>query len=184
MTHQPKSPDTLRRKLLIGSAAAVAASFAAILPRPASANALVLGRPAPPLTLHSLDGRHIATTDLIGKIVVVTFWASYCEPCMEELPLLSRYAEQHAADGLQVLGFCIDPPDNVERVKQVAGTLSFPVGLLGSPYAGSYGRIWRMPVSFVIDRAGNLVDNGWNDSNPVWTPERLHRILDPLLAGH
>lgn len=166
-----------RRALLRGVAAAM---LGAGFPDLASANALVLGQPAPPLTLHTLDGRQIHTTDLLGKIVVVTFWASYCDPCMEELPLLSRYAERHAKDGLQVLGFCIDPPDNVEAVRKVAKDLYFPNGLLGTPYAGGYGRIWRMPVSFVIDRAGNLIDNGWNDDNPIWTAERLHRVMDPL----
>ncbi len=179
MTNRLTSTDLPRRSLLLGAASA---ALAAIVPVPASANALVLGAPAPALVLHTLDGRHIATTDLIGKVVVVTFWASYCDPCMTELPLLSRYASRHAADGLQVLGFCIDPPDNEAAVRKVASELSFPNGILGTPYAGGYGRIWRMPVSFVIDRAGNLVDNGWNDDNPVWTEERLHRILDPLLV--
>jgi hypothetical protein len=54
--------------------------------------------------------------------------------------------------------------------------------LLGSPYAGGYGRIWRMPVSFVIDRKGILIDNGWDDPEPAWTAERLKRVMDPLLS--
>lgn len=178
MTSRHNATNHQRRHVLLGAASAM---LTAMLPTPASANTLVLGRPAPPLVLNTLDGQHIATTDLIGKVVVVTFWASYCDPCMTELPLLSRYAARHAADGLQVLGFCIDPPDNVEAVRKVASELSFPNGLLGTPYAGGYGRIWRMPVSFVIDRAGNLIDNGWDDENPVWTEARLHRVLDPLL---
>ena len=151
-----------------------------MLPSTAHANDLVVGQTAPPITLHTLDGHSIATTDLTGKVVIVTFWATYCDPCREELPLLSIYAKNHAKQGLQVLGFCIDPPENIDEVKKVAQSLSFPVGLTGSPYAGGYGRIWRMPVSFVIDRAGKLVDNGWKDDNPVWTRERLHRVMDPL----
>jgi len=172
------SPDQRRRAILL-SALGVSV-FGPMLPSTAHANDLVVGQTAPPITLHTLDGHSIATTDLTGKVVIVTFWATYCDPCREELPLLSIYAKNHAKQGLQVLGFCIDPPENIDEVKKVAQSLSFPVGLTGSPYAGGYGRIWRMPVSFVIDRAGKLVDNGWKDDNPVWTRERLHRVMDPL----
>jgi len=63
----------------------------------------------------------------------------------------------------------------------VAKSLSFPVGLLGSPFAGGYGRIWRIPVSFVIDRGGRLAHNGWDDDRQPWTSERLPRVVDPLL---
>jgi len=179
---QRVEPDPLRRSMLLGAAGLGISGFGTFYSATVQANDLVLGQPAPPLILHTLDGPAIATTDLIGRIVIVTFWASYCDPCREELPLLSDYAASHATLGLSVLGFCIDPPDNIDEVRKVADTLSFPVGLLGTPYAGGYGRIWRMPVSFVIDRAGNLVDNGWNDDNPIWTADRLHRIVDPLLT--
>jgi len=57
------------------------------------------------------------------------------------------------------------------------------VGLLGSAWAGGYGRVWNLPVSFVIDRDGHLVYNGWDDPDPVWTEERLHKVVDPLIAA-
>ncbi len=81
-----------------------------------------------------------------------------------------------------MLGFCLDGPENLADVKKIAAKLYFPVGLLGSPWAGDYGRMWRIPVSFVMNRAGKLVDNGWDDEQPVWTKERLHRVMDPLLS--
>lgn len=66
-------------------------------------------------------------------------------------------------------------------MREVAAGLSFPVGLLGSPYAGGYGRIWRLPVNFTIDRKGLLADNGWDAREPAWTAERLDRVITPLL---
>jgi cytochrome c biogenesis protein CcmG/thiol:disulfide interchange protein DsbE len=149
---------------------------------PVQANDLKLGQDAPPLVLHSLDGRSIYTRDLRGQVVIVTFWATWCTPCREELPLLSAYAERHAAEGLRVLGFSLDGADNLSQVRIVASALHFPVGLLGSPWAGGYGRIWHLPVSFVIDRAGKLVYNGWEDNQPVWTEDRLNSVVAPLLA--
>ncbi|WGS48052.1 TlpA family protein disulfide reductase (plasmid) [Burkholderia sp. JSH-S8] len=137
-------------------------------------------RPAPGLVLHTLDGQSIATDDLRGNVVILTYWATWCEPCRTELPLLSAYAARHAAKGLRVLGFSLDGPENLADVRQVAAGLSFPVGLLGSAYAGAYGRVWRIPVNFTIDRNGLLVDNGWDDPKPA---ERLERVVTPLLRG-
>jgi cytochrome c biogenesis protein CcmG, thiol:disulfide interchange protein DsbE len=168
----------LKNALLLGLA------VSGLIAGSTQANDLKIGKPAPPLVLNTVDGRHIATRDLVGKLVIVTFWASWCGPCREELPLLSRYAASHAKDGLEVLGFSLDDADNLKQVQEVAATLSFPVGILGSPYAGGYGRVWRMPVSFVIDRNGILVDNGWDDPQPVWNEERFKRVMDPLFNAN
>lgn len=152
-----------------------------VAPSANAGNDLVIGKPAPAITLTTLDGKHIGTRDLRGKVVILTFWATWCEPCREELPLLSRYAQQHARRGLVVLGFSLDAPDELAQVRTVANTLSFPVGLLGDPHVPGYGRIWHLPVSFVIGRDGKLVDDGWKDEDPVWTRGRLEKVVTPLL---
>jgi cytochrome c biogenesis protein CcmG, thiol:disulfide interchange protein DsbE len=168
-----------RRAWLRGAAAL---GLAALAPRAARANDLKLGAPAPPLVLHALDGRRFATQELRGSVVIATFWATWCDPCREELPLLSVYAARHAARGLVVLGFSLDGAEALPQVRKVAATLSFPVGLLGSAWAGGYGRIWRLPVSFVIDRAGILRYDGWQARDPAWTETSLKRVVDPLLS--
>ena len=175
------SADPQRRALLRSAVLAGIATASSLLARSVQASTLEVGQQAPPLVLHTLGGRAIATRDLIGQVVIATFWATWCDPCREELPLLSAYAALRAQQGLQVLGFSLDGPEDLPKVREVAARLSFPVGLLGSPWAGAYGRIWRIPVSFVIDRAGRLADNGWDDRQPVWTRERLQRVVDPLL---
>ncbi len=156
---------------------ALAAAF------PVYSKGLVVGEPAPPITLHTLDGRDIDTRALRGKVVIVTFWATWCGPCREELPLLSRYAADHSGDGLVVLGFSLDDPDDLDQVRAVSRNLSFPVGLLGDPHVPGYGRIWHLPVNFTIDRAGRLADNGWKDRTPAWTEDRLEAVVTPLLRA-
>ena len=141
----------------------------------------VVGQPAPDLVLHALDGRDYRLSDLHGKVVILTFWATWCAPCREELPRLSRFAAEHAGQGLRVLGFSLDGPDTLAQVRSVASTLSFPVGLLGSAWAGDYGRIWRIPVSFVIDRSGRLVYNGWADSGQPLDDRVLSEYVVPIL---
>ena len=154
-----------------------------LFPHPVLANDLRIGAPAPPVTLNTLDGKHIDLRDLHGKVVILTFWATWCAPCREELPLLSNYARQHANQGLVVLGFSLDTPDDLDQVRAVARNLSFPVGLLGDPHLPGYGRIWHLPVSFTVDRNGLLVDDGWKDKDPAWTQARLDRIVMPLLQS-
>ncbi|HEY6927918.1 MAG TPA: TlpA disulfide reductase family protein [Steroidobacteraceae bacterium] len=150
---------------------------------PARGNDLHVGKRAPPAVLVTLDGEKVSTPELVGNVVILTFWATWCVPCRDELPLLSKYAAEHAGQGLRVLGFSLDAPEEIAGVRAVAQSLSFPNGLLARSSAGGYGRIWRIPVNFTIDRKGVLVDDGWREKKPVWTPERLDRIVTPLLAA-
>ena len=171
-----------RRSLLMACATALAAPTA-MLVSPARANDIRVGSTAPPATLVTLEGQRISTASLLGNVVILTFWATWCVPCREELPLLSRYFEQHEKEGLRVLGFGLDEPDQLAQVKQVAQTLRFPVGLLANSSAPGYGRIWKLPVNFTVDRAGRLVQDGWKEKNPSWTAERLEQVVTPLLAA-
>lgn len=182
MRAEPQFPVNQRRawlRTLVTGALALGATSVA-LPLWA-ASTLRVGSPAPPLVLQTLDGQSLATTDLQGQVVLLTFWATWCAPCQQELPLLSDYARQQAAHGLRVLAFSLDSPAQMARVRQMASHWSFPVGLLGSPWLAGYGRVWKLPVSFVIDRKGRLQYNGWDDPEPAWTTTKLHQIVDPLV---
>lgn len=174
--------EAKRRQIVRDAVALSLTAYTSLFSRRAQANALRTGQTAPPAVLTTtLDGERIATQSLLGQIVILTFWATWCSPCRAELPLLSDYAAQYAAKGLAVLGFSLDGAEQTIAVRKVAKSLSFPVGLLSPDSAPGYGRIWRIPVNFTIARDGPLVDNGWNDQRPVWTSERLERIVSPLL---
>ena len=172
-----------RRSILRGLGGLGLLGSGAAMLSPLQAASLRVGRAAPPATLRTLDGTSLSSTQYLGQVVILTFWATWCVPCREELPLLSAYAKAHADQGLVVLGFSLDDPENLEQVRAVSRTLAFPTGLLGSDRLAGYGRIWRIPVNFTIDRKGLLTDNGWDDPKPVWTPQRLERIVQPLLAA-
>src|SRR4029077_9737406 len=149
----------------------------------ATAGALRGGGPPPPATLVTLEGQRISSTDLLGQVVILTFWATWCAPCREELPLLSDYLAQHQDAGLQILAFGLDTRERLADVRQVAQSVRFPVGLMSDSSAPGYGRIWRLPVSFTIDAQGRLAEDGWKEKHPVWTRERLDEVVTPLLTG-
>lgn len=153
------------------------------LGHPARAEELQVGKPAPAITLKSLDGRSLDTRTMLGEVVIVTFWATWCPPCREELPLLADYAKAHAGQGLRVIALSLNSADELAEVRRLAATLGFPVGLLANPWVPGYGRIWHIPVSFVVDRQGRLAYNGWDDSKPELTAAKLNAIVTPLLAS-
>jgi thiol-disulfide isomerase/thioredoxin len=179
----PNSKQAMRRALLKGAAGVGVLGVDALLAPVARSNALHVGSHAPPAVLVTLDGKRIATTDLLGSVVMLTFWATWCGPCRQELPLLSEYARQHAALGLAVLGFTLDAPQDLDKVRKTAQTLSFPVGFVENSSLPGYGRIWRIPVNFAIDRQGRLIDDGWKDKQAAWTQERLDQVITPLLSA-
>jgi len=147
----------------------------------ADAAPLQVGKPAPQLVLHTLDGRSISSKDLQGKVVILTFWATWCSPCLAELPLLSDYAARHAAQGLEVLGFSLDGVDNLPEVRKFAARREFPGGAAGQrlgwrlwPHVAHSGQFHDRPQCL-------LANNGWDEKEPTWTAERLERVVTPLL---
>src|ERR1700745_2491992 len=176
----PSEPASERRRFLQGLACLAANAW---LSPAAWAGGRGVGPPPPAATLVTLEGQRISSTDLLGQVVILTFWATWCAPCREELPLLSDYLAQHADGGLQILAFGLDTRDRLADVRRVAQSVRFPVGLMSDSSAPGYGRIWRLPVSFTIDRAGLLAADGWKEKHPVWTRERLDEVVTPLLAS-
>ncbi len=78
------------------------------------------------------NGQSLALKSLRGKPLLLNFWAPWCAPCVEELPLLSRFYREHSARGWQVLGLAIDQPEPVQRFLSQT-PVSFPVLLAGLP---------------------------------------------------
>ena len=67
---------------------------------------------APALTVTISDGRDFDLDAMRGKVVLVAFWATWCSPCLEEMPALEKYYREHKADGFEVIALSIDRPGN------------------------------------------------------------------------
>jgi thiol-disulfide isomerase/thioredoxin len=82
------------------------------------------------LTFDTPGGQAVTMASLRGKPLLVNFWATWCPPCVEELPMLDRFAREHAGNGWQVIGLAIDQPSSVRKFL-AATPVSFPIGLAG-----------------------------------------------------
>ena len=92
------------------------------------------GTPAPPLRLEGLDGRPVDLAALRGRPVVVNFWATWCEPCVREFPLLAKAAAAHRADRLAVVGVLTGDRPSEARTFVRRHHATWPVGV-GPPRA-------------------------------------------------
>ncbi|OBS31789.1 redoxin [Tepidimonas fonticaldi] len=105
------------------------------------------------------EGGTVAAAAFRGRPLLLNFWATWCPPCVEELPLLDRFYRERQADGWQVLALAIDQPSAVRQFLQ-RQPLSFPVGLagfggtdLGRQLGNDNG---ALPFTVVFDRAGRI----------------------------
>jgi thiol-disulfide isomerase/thioredoxin len=111
------------------------------------------------LVFDTPDGRSLPMAGFEGKRLLVNFWATWCPPCVEELPLLNGFYQQNQTQGWQVLGLAVDQPSAV-RAWLARSPLSFPVamaGLGGTDLSKRMGNLsGGLPYSLVFDRAGQV----------------------------
>lgn len=113
--------------------------------------------PAPPFLLSDLDGNPVSTATWKGKVVLLTFWATWCPPCREEIPMLISLQNRYK-DRLQIIGASIDdaPPGEVKEFARQAG-INYPIVMAGQGLVREYGGVPALPTMFVVDREGRVV---------------------------
>ena len=120
----------------------------------ASGAGVRVGSPAPPMEGTDLDGQQLRLSDLHGQVVLVNFWATWCYPCLEEIPDLAQVAAEFAAQGVRVVGANVD----VESPRHLAAfarqhRMTYPV-VSATPRVVETYRLTVIPTTFLIDRRG------------------------------
>jgi cytochrome c biogenesis protein CcmG, thiol:disulfide interchange protein DsbE len=142
---------------------------------------LDLGQPAPNIEGTLVDGKPFSLKDYKGKVILVNFWASWCEPCREEMPAIETFLKKNKAKGFEVLAITMDKPADMEQAKQIMRSYSFLFAEKKQMDYSDYGRIWRIPSSFIIDKQGVLRKNGMT-GNPKVDTKLLEELVTPLLS--
>ena len=114
---------------------------------------------APDFTLKSVSGKKITLSSYRGKVVILDFWATWCPPCKAEIPDFIKLYSKYKKDGFQMLGISVDQGGLVD-VKPFMKDygINYPIMLATESVVREYGGIRGIPTTFVIDKAGRIVD--------------------------
>jgi cytochrome c biogenesis protein CcmG/thiol:disulfide interchange protein DsbE len=127
--------------------------FVALMASGAARSGVVIGKPAPGFSLTTLDHKKYSLADLKGKVIVLSYWASWCTPCKAELVTMENYMRRHPGTDLKI--FAVDTLEDIpaSKFKPLAEHLSFP--LVFTVWSWSYGAIGNaVPTNYIIDRSG------------------------------
>ena len=123
----------------------------------------------PALRLNDLDGMGHDLAELRGKVVLVNFWASWCPPCVHEMPSMQKLWADWRGDGLEILAVNLGEKDAAMRAFVARHQLGFPILLDPAKQAAKAWKVYAYPTSFILDRHGLIrlaVAGGidWGDS--------------------
>jgi thiol-disulfide isomerase/thioredoxin len=166
-----------------GGIALLVALLAASVLHPAHAAELKrwTGGATPELVLKDLEGREHRLSDYKGKVVVVNFWATWCEPCREEMPSMQKLQERLAGRPFAILA--VDFGEGEARIRTFLEKLPVKFQILLDRDGGA-ARAWRvrvLPVSFVIDADQRIRYSVVGDAD--WASPAVERAVGGLLAG-
>ena len=132
----------------------------AMLVQPVSSNDMLMdpmpaANPAPEFNLMGMDGKEHTLEDLRGKFVLVNFWATWCNPCKVEMPLLEKLHQTLKSDKFTVLGLHVGPgPENIEEFKKLM-PISFPI-YVDMELEVNWG-VPGLPTTFLMNPEGKLI---------------------------
>lgn len=161
-TSENKATDRSRRMWLTGSVAVVAAAVGAgVAWRRSEPQAVESGAEAQlwAQVLETPDGKPFTMADFKGRPLLLNFWATWCPPCVKELPMLSEFALSQGRHGIQVVGLAVDKSEAVQRFLQ-RQPVQFPVGISmqgGLSLTRSLGNLQGgLPFTVLFDAKGQI----------------------------
>ena len=141
----------------------------------------LIGTKAPDFTLKDLSGGTASLSSMKGKAVLVNFWATWCPPCRDELPSLSRLSGIYKNKGLVV--FAVATDKRSDEVKSFLAKHSYTFQTLMDPdlKTSRQFRVFSMPTSFLIDRNGLIVKRYLGEEE--WDSPEIRKDIEKALAG-
>jgi peroxiredoxin len=143
---------------------------------------LAVGDAAPAYAATALDGRPVTLAALRGEVVLLNVWATWCQPCREEIPALDSLHREFGARGLRVIGVSIDVSGDASEIAGFARELgaSYALWLDPDDRVSTAFRAVGVPSTVLIDRDGVL---RWRHMGPVRAADpALRALLDSTLA--
>jgi len=164
------------------SAVAFLGAIMTIVPAASAFAAAEVGRAAPALVVQELNGQAFDLSALRGKVVVINFWATWCQPCRQEMPALDAFYRQYHAQGLEMIGLSADRPHERSNVSKVMQSFSYPAAMLNDVKVDDFGDPSSLPVTFIVDGNG-VVHAKLTPDETLVTEKSLSAAILPLLPG-
>lgn len=121
-----------------------------------SVNANEMKKPAPDFTLKSYSGKNLKLSEFRGQVVLVNFWASWCGPCRQEMPLLEKLHNKYAGLGFSVMGVNVEENNTEAKGIVKKEKLTFPVLFDTENKVSQLYQVSAMPSTVIIDRDGKI----------------------------
>jgi thiol-disulfide isomerase/thioredoxin len=117
-----------------------------------------IGSRLPDFSVKDLQGREISSADLRGKVVLIDFWATWCQPCKKEMPGYQKLADRYGSRGFAVIGFKFDTMTDTEDPVLFAKKLGvrYPLAVAADNLKQKFGGIEGLPTTMLYDRHGIL----------------------------
>ncbi len=105
-----------------------------------------------------VDGKNVDSDDFLGKALLVTFFATWCPPCMQEIPTLVELQQEFGPRGFSVIGLSVDQGGSADVARLVERqAINYPVLMANAETAENFGGVFGIPVSFLVNKSGNVV---------------------------
>lgn len=137
-------------------------------------------KPASQFSLQTFGGATVSLSDYRGKVVIVNFWATWCEYCRQEMLWLAELPEKYASQGLEVLGILTNSAgkNKVAKLTQDFG-VRYPILLCNHNTAQEYGGLPNLPVSFYVGHDGRVVEEVADSMSKAEMETIIKKLLSP-----
>ena len=144
--------------LMVGLVGCGRQSASSPRPKETPVSAGEIGSRLPAFTVDDLQGHKISSADLHGKVVLVDFWATWCQPCKQEMPGYQKLLNRYGAQGLAVVGFKFDTMMDTEDPTKFAEKIGvrYPLAVATDDLKQKFGGIEGLPTTMLYDREGIL----------------------------
>jgi thiol-disulfide isomerase/thioredoxin len=129
--------------------------------------------PLPEFRVRTLDGEEVSALSLRGRWVVVNFWATWCPPCVREIPDFIALQNEFGPERVRFLGLSVDDGEDVVRQFAARVSLNYPVAVVDEEVVGLFGGVDGLPTTFLVDPDGQMV----NRHTGLITREELRKEL-------
>jgi peroxiredoxin len=137
------------------------------------------GGPAPSFTLAALTGQQAALSQYKGQVIMVNFWATWCGPCQQEMPLLDQMYKKYKPAGFTLIGVNVDKEGPAVKDLMARKPVSFPVLLDPANQVSKAYHVDEMPSSVLIDRKGEIryIHRGYRPGDENEYQDRIRQLI-------